>query len=91
MSLDRRYGYQAIFRQLISGANFDEVGFAMPLLLKDIKLALDAGDQARAPMPMASLVRDRLLSALAKGREKLDGSAFSLEAAEGAGLEWGKH
>jgi 3-hydroxyisobutyrate dehydrogenase-like beta-hydroxyacid dehydrogenase len=81
--------YQGYGRKIIDGS-FEEVGFAMPLLLKDIKLALETGDQARAPMPMASLVRDRLLSALAKGREKLDGSAFSLESAEGAGLEWMK-
>lgn len=37
-------------------------------------------------LPMASLLRDRSLHALAMGREELDWSAVALGAAEDAGL-----
>jgi len=69
-------------------AEFDptHVGFLMTLGLKDINLVLDAAEKAAVPMPVASLLHDRLVSAIGKGRGALDWSAISLNVAEDAGL-----
>jgi 3-hydroxyisobutyrate dehydrogenase-like beta-hydroxyacid dehydrogenase len=61
-------------------------GFKMYLGLKDVRLALAAGEAAEVPMPLASLLRDQMLSAVAQGRGDLDWSALAALAAERAGL-----
>ena len=48
-----------------------------------IQTAVAAG----APMPTASLLHDRFISAIAKGRADLDWSAIALGAADDAGLK----
>jgi 3-hydroxyisobutyrate dehydrogenase-like beta-hydroxyacid dehydrogenase len=58
----------------------------MYLGLKDIRLALAAGAAAEVPMPLASLLRDLMLSAVAQGRGDLDWSALAELSAERAGL-----
>jgi 3-hydroxyisobutyrate dehydrogenase-like beta-hydroxyacid dehydrogenase len=63
------------------------VGFAAPLGLKDVRLALAAAEALRVPMPLASLVRDRLVTLLATGGEAMDWSAFGRLALRDAGLE----
>jgi 3-hydroxyisobutyrate dehydrogenase-like beta-hydroxyacid dehydrogenase len=62
------------------------VGFSLPLGLKDIELALKTSGEVRAPMPVASILRDRFLASIAKGREDLDWSGFALGARDDAGL-----
>lgn len=71
---------------LIADRKFQPAGFAAPLGLKDIRLTLAAAEALRAPLPLGSLVRDRLLALLARGGENLDWSAFSQIAAADAGL-----
>jgi 3-hydroxyisobutyrate dehydrogenase-like beta-hydroxyacid dehydrogenase len=71
---------------LIADQKFTPAGFAAPLGLKDIRLALAAGEGLRVPLPMASLIRDRLLRLLAEGDESIDWSAISELALEDAGL-----
>jgi 3-hydroxyisobutyrate dehydrogenase-like beta-hydroxyacid dehydrogenase len=71
---------------LIVDKKFLPAGFAVPLGLKDVRLALAAGDRMRVPLPLANLLRDRLLRLLATGGESLDWSAISQLAAEDAGL-----
>jgi 3-hydroxyisobutyrate dehydrogenase-like beta-hydroxyacid dehydrogenase len=71
---------------LIADKKFKPAGFAAPLGLKDARLALAAGEGLRVPLPLASLVRDRFLTLLARGDETLDWSAISMLAAEDAGL-----
>jgi 3-hydroxyisobutyrate dehydrogenase-like beta-hydroxyacid dehydrogenase len=71
---------------LIAERKFEPAGFAAPLGLKDVRLALEAAETLRVPMALGSLVRDRLLTLLARGGEKLDWSAFSQIAAADAGL-----
>jgi len=53
---------------------------------KDICLTLIAAEELRVPMPLASLLRDRLLSLLAQDGEKFDWSAVAWLAAKDAGL-----
>ena len=71
---------------LIAGGQFEPAGFAAPLGQKDIRLALAAAETLQVPMPLASLLRDRFLTLLAHGGEKLDWSAIGQLAAKDAGL-----
>jgi 3-hydroxyisobutyrate dehydrogenase-like beta-hydroxyacid dehydrogenase len=61
-------------------------GFVLPLVLKDVRLALAEAEKAGAPLPSVGVVRDRLISGIARGYGDLDWSALGLIAAEEAGL-----
>lgn len=74
------------YGKTIAERKFSPAGFPMPLGLKDLGLVLRAADEARAPMPVAILVRDRLLSGLAREGEDLDWSALTRGARDAAGL-----
>ncbi len=76
----RTYGGQIVEEK------FEPAGFAAPLGAKDIRLGLAAADGLRVPMPLASLLHDRLLTLLARGGEALDWSAIGQLAARDAGL-----
>jgi len=71
---------------LIASEKFEPAGFKLPLGLKDNRLLLAAAEEAAVPMPMASLVRDRFLAALALGMAESDWSAISRISAKDAGL-----
>jgi 3-hydroxyisobutyrate dehydrogenase-like beta-hydroxyacid dehydrogenase len=71
---------------LIADGTFEPAGFAAPLGLKDIRLVLAAAEELRAPLPIASLLRDRFLTLLANGGEELDWSAIGALAAWEAGV-----
>lgn len=78
--------YQNYGRQ-IAEASFDNVGFALPLGLKDLELVRDTAARSLVPMPFAAIVRDRLIASLAKNRGHLDWTGFALEVGETAGLK----
>jgi len=61
-------------------------GFVLPLVLKDVRLALAEAENAGAPMPSVGVVRDRLITGIARGYAELDWTALGLIAAEEAGL-----
>jgi 3-hydroxyisobutyrate dehydrogenase-like beta-hydroxyacid dehydrogenase len=61
-------------------------GFLLPLVLKDVRLALAEADKAGAPMPSVNVVRDRLITGIARGYGELDWTALGLIAAEEAGI-----
>ena len=62
-------------------------GFALPLALKDVRLALAEAEKAAVPMPSVSVVLDRLITGIARGYADLDWTALGLIAAEEAGLQ----
>jgi 3-hydroxyisobutyrate dehydrogenase-like beta-hydroxyacid dehydrogenase len=62
-------------------------GMTAPLALKDLRLALAEADQSAVPMPVASIVHDRLVAMVARGWAGLDWSALGLLAASEAGLD----
>lgn len=70
---------------LIARGEFEPAGFAATLGLKDIRLTLAAADELAVPLPIASLLRDRLLTLLANGRGDLDWSAIATLAGRDAG------
>jgi 3-hydroxyisobutyrate dehydrogenase-like beta-hydroxyacid dehydrogenase len=61
-------------------------GFVLPLVLKDTRLALAEAEKAGAPMPSVNVVRDRLITGIARGYADLDWTALGLIAAQEAGL-----
>lgn len=61
-------------------------GFVLPLVLKDVRLALAEAESAGAPMPSVDVLRDRLITEIARGYPDLDWSALGLVAAQEAGL-----
>jgi 3-hydroxyisobutyrate dehydrogenase-like beta-hydroxyacid dehydrogenase len=61
---------------LLADRKFEPAGFAAPLGHKDIRLALEAAEEMRVPMPLASLLNDRFLTLFAHGGEMLDWSAI---------------
>ena len=71
---------------LIARQEFTPAGFAAPLGEKDIRLTLAAAERLRVPMPLASLVHDRLQTVIARGGDQLDWSAVGQLAAQDAGL-----
>jgi 3-hydroxyisobutyrate dehydrogenase-like beta-hydroxyacid dehydrogenase len=75
------------YAELIAERRFAPAGFKMPLGLKDVRLALEAGEAKHTPLPIASLVRDHMLAAIAQGDADLDWSALALTAFRAAGLE----
>jgi len=77
--------YKNYGRQIVE-QRFEPAGFAAPLGEKDIRLTLAAAEALRVPMPLASLLRDRFLTLLARGGEALDWSAIGQLAAKDAGL-----
>ena len=71
---------------MIARQEFEPAGFKLPLGLKDVRLVMAAAESLNVPLPLASLIRDHFISALAHGWEEKDWSAVSLVSAEAAGL-----
>jgi 3-hydroxyisobutyrate dehydrogenase-like beta-hydroxyacid dehydrogenase len=61
-------------------------GLSIPLALKDVRLALSEAEKAGVPMPSVGVVRDRMITAIARGHGALDWTALGLVASEEAGL-----
>ena len=70
---------------MIAEGQFEPAGFAAPLRQKDIRLTLAAAEGLGVAMPLASLLRDRFLTLMAHGGERLDWSAIGALAAADAG------
>jgi 3-hydroxyisobutyrate dehydrogenase-like beta-hydroxyacid dehydrogenase len=81
------YGGRAhrIYGDKIAGQSY-EAGFVMPLALKDVLLALAEAENAGVPMPSVGVVRDRMITGIARGYAELDWTALALIAAEEAGI-----
>jgi 3-hydroxyisobutyrate dehydrogenase-like beta-hydroxyacid dehydrogenase len=71
---------------IIADENYEPAGFKMSLGLKDVRLALTAAEGLQVPIPIASLVRDRFISGLARGEGDSDWAALARIAARDAGL-----
>jgi 3-hydroxyisobutyrate dehydrogenase-like beta-hydroxyacid dehydrogenase len=55
------------YGRLIAQSAFEPAGFKAKLGLKDVRLAIAAGEAVTTPLPFASLMRDSLLEALTRG------------------------
>jgi len=74
------------YGNLIAADKFEPAGFKLPLGMKDNRLLLAAAEQVAVPMPLASLVRDRFLVAMAQGWAESDWSAIARISSQNAGL-----
>jgi 3-hydroxyisobutyrate dehydrogenase-like beta-hydroxyacid dehydrogenase len=70
----------------IAKEQFEPAGFKMRLGFKDLRLVQEAAEAAAVPMPLAGVLRDRYLAAIARGESDLDWAAIARIAAVQAGL-----
>lgn len=73
------------YAEIIAERRFTPAGFALPLGLKDVRLALQAGEAKAIPLPVASLLRDHFIEAIAQGDGESDWSALAAVAFRNAG------
>ena len=71
---------------MIAAEKFEPAGFKLPLGMKDNRLVLAAAEEAGVPMPMASLIRDHFVAAMAQGLGEADWSAIAKISYRNAGL-----
>jgi 3-hydroxyisobutyrate dehydrogenase-like beta-hydroxyacid dehydrogenase len=72
---------------LIAKRRYEPPGFRLSLLLKDVRLALAAADAAGVPMPLADVLHESLLEAVAHGDGERDLAVLALVALRRAALE----
>lgn len=75
------------YGRIVANEEFDPAAFSLKLGLKDICLIIEAAEELAAPMPLASLIRDHLLSGIAHGQADLDWSSVARVVARNAGLK----
>jgi 3-hydroxyisobutyrate dehydrogenase-like beta-hydroxyacid dehydrogenase len=75
------------YGKIIAEQHYEPAGFKLRLGLKDMRLLMAAADEAGAPMPIASLIRDNMISGMALGFGDLDWSAVARVAALKSGLK----
>jgi 3-hydroxyisobutyrate dehydrogenase-like beta-hydroxyacid dehydrogenase len=76
-----------VYGKLMVDQTFDKPGFTAALGLKDVKLALAAAELAKVPLPSGSVVRDRLIGAIAHGDSDKDWSVLAREQGRACGLD----
>ena len=76
-----------IYGKIIADQAYDKAGFKLSLGTKDAGLTLAAAKEYGAALPLASVVHDHFIEAVAKGWADKDWSALALLAAERAGLK----
>lgn len=76
-----------IYGAAMAERRYDPPGFKLSLMLKDIRLALLAAEDARVPMPLADVVHESLLEAVAHGQGDRDLAALAVTAMLRAGAE----
>jgi 3-hydroxyisobutyrate dehydrogenase-like beta-hydroxyacid dehydrogenase len=74
------------YGSLIANGNVEPAQFKLPLGFKDNRLLLAAAEDLEVPMPMASLVHDRFVAAMAQGLGEADWSAIARVSYRNAGL-----
>ena len=76
----KAYGQKIVTRR------YTPPGMTAPLATKDLRLLLAEAEHNNVPMPVASLLHDRLVAVQARGWSELDWSALGLLAAFEAGI-----
>jgi 3-hydroxyisobutyrate dehydrogenase-like beta-hydroxyacid dehydrogenase len=71
---------------IIANEKYEPAGFKLALGFKDVRLAFAAAESLQVPMPIASLIRDRFISGLARGEGDSDWAALARLAARDSGL-----
>lgn len=74
------------YARAIARQEYEPPGFDLVLGLKDVRLALKAGERAQVPLPFASVLGDTFMDAIANGDAHKDWAAIARVAARRAGL-----
>jgi 3-hydroxyisobutyrate dehydrogenase-like beta-hydroxyacid dehydrogenase len=74
------------YARLIANRAWDTAGVTADIALKDVNLALAAGNALGVPLPSAGVCRERLLGAISHGDGQRDWSVVALEQARASGL-----
>ena len=75
------------YGRAIAQEQYEPAGFKLSLGLKDVTLALQTARESQMPLPVASLLHDRLIAAVAKGKGDIDWTGLALSISEEAGLK----
>jgi len=75
------------YGRMIAQQQYEPAGFKLSLGLKDVTLALQTASASQMPLPLASLLHDRLLAAVANGKGDIDWTGLALTVSEEAGLK----
>jgi 3-hydroxyisobutyrate dehydrogenase-like beta-hydroxyacid dehydrogenase len=75
------------YGRMIADKRYEPALFKARLGLKDVRLALAAGDAVNTPLPVGSVVRDNLIDAVAQGDGDKDLAVLGRVAARRAGQE----
>jgi 3-hydroxyisobutyrate dehydrogenase-like beta-hydroxyacid dehydrogenase len=75
------------YGDMIAKRQYEPPGFDLVLGMKDVRLALMAGEETNVPLPFASVLRDSFMDAIANGDANKDWSAIARVAARRAGLK----
>jgi 3-hydroxyisobutyrate dehydrogenase-like beta-hydroxyacid dehydrogenase len=75
------------YGRAIAQEQYEPAGFKLSLGLKDVTLALQTARESQMPLPLASLLHDRLLAAVARGKGDIDWTGLALSISEEAGLK----
>ncbi len=71
---------------IVADERYEPAGFALRLGLKDIRLALETSKEVTAPWPIANIIRDHMLQAMAQGQAEMDWCSVAKVSARNAGL-----
>jgi 3-hydroxyisobutyrate dehydrogenase-like beta-hydroxyacid dehydrogenase len=74
------------YGKIIAESRWEPAGFTLANGLKDTRLALRTAEEVSVPMPLASLIHDHYVSAVARGWEGIDWAALARVCAADAGL-----
>ncbi|MHB2245960.1 NAD(P)-dependent oxidoreductase [Pseudomonas fitomaticsae] len=75
------------YGKLMVDEKFEPAGFKLSLGLKDVRLALEAGEAAQVPLPFASVLKDNLLDGMAHGQADQDWASLSKVSDRRAGVK----
>ena len=75
------------YGRMVASKQHTPAGFTLPLGLKDVELMLRTAAEARVPVPVAAIVRERLVAGLAHGRDAMDWSALALGVLDDAAIK----
>jgi 3-hydroxyisobutyrate dehydrogenase-like beta-hydroxyacid dehydrogenase len=78
--------YKVYGKIIADRSYFENPGFEATTGLKDVNLALSAGETVGVPLPSANVCRDHLVSAIARGNGKADWAVMADEQARAASL-----
>jgi len=76
-----------LYGDAIAHQRYEPPGFRLSLTLKDLRLALAAAEEVNAPMPLADVVHESLLEAVARGDGERDLAAVARVSMRRAGVE----